>query len=487
MAISNIAQPLQKYVAGYNPVVFANDSTNKTQEGFRYIYDVYSAGTSDLLASYQIAPRYGDGYGVLHVERVLQDYLTFNFQPSGLPIKQSWVAFDVKVGESYGSDWSFTDYQFADYTGTTYNGYTELINSGGTSHPYLVGESINVTQYSAVSSTVNGIHTVLAVPASNKVVIDVIYDMSNLGFEVSGTTTFANNRRATYRDLYTYSGFVATNTAVPFITKQLAESKYVMTGTSADKKFLTSAPNGTCHTLTEDLYFNIINNYSATSYYLRIRNSNGETYRYTINNTTEPLVQLPVGPNNVTGTPVGSATLPIIKDDTTYYDLDIVTVGAVAVSETFRICIDRRCPINYGEENGGDISIAFLDRLGSFGSFAFQLKKQDNTSIKRDMYYQQFGDIVGGEWYYNITDFGDTVYNVELSRSLTLNTNWMSEADAQWFDELVSSPVTYIKWNGAYQSCTITDTQTERAYQRNQTLMRKTITIAFANNDTINI
>lgn len=485
MAISNIANPSQKYMTGYNPIVFVVDSTNKTQTGFRYVFDIYSAGTSNLLASYQIAPRIDDGYGVLFAERVLQDYLTYNFSGSSINIPESWVNYDVQVGESYGSSWIFTDYQFADYTGTTYNGFMELINTG-TTHPYIVGESINVTQYSAVSSTLNGIHTIVAVPDANTIVIDIPYDSSNLGFTVSGVTTFANNRRVVYSDLYSYDNLYAINGAVPFTSKFLNQAQYLMSGSSGTQKFLTNLPTEMRKTRTEDLFINLINDESVVAYFLYIENSNGDIFRKLIYSSSQPLVQVKVGPNNAEGTVV-SGSLPIIKDTTTWYKFWVADFLGGQISEKITINIDDRCPIDYGTDNGGDISICFLDRLGSFGSFAFQLKRQDNTSIKRDMYYKQFGDVVGGSWNYNLNEFGDSIYNVELNRTLTLNTNWMTESEAQYFDELVSSPVTFIKWNGEYQGCVITDSSYETTYQRNKTLMRKTITIAFANNDTINI
>lgn len=486
MAITNIANSGQKYNTGYNPLVFVVDSDNKDLQGFRYIFDVYSGQTDTLLASYQIAPRIDDGYGVLHVEKVLQNYLTYNFNTSSIP--QSFIQYEIKVGESYGSSWSYNDYQFFSATGTTNNGYTELYNTG-TTHSYVEGDQIFITQSDEPTSAfppLSGLHTVRFVPDPNSIVIDLVYVYANPGVLISGTTVYADNSRIVDRGLYRYSGNTAFNGVVPFVDKYFEQEDYIMSGLSTTRKFLTTCPDGIYKTPYEDMYFNIINNKQTFSYYLLSQNDNGDAFRATIV-LDELLTQVRVGPNNVAATTVVAGTAPLIKPDTLYYDVWITNNSLAQVSEKKRIYLDWRCIIDYGDNNGGNISICFLDRLGSFGSFAFQLLRQDRTNIKRDNYNKQTGYITSNRWDYSLTDNGNNIYNVNLERSLTLNTNWMTEADAHYFDELMTSPVTFIKLNDVYQRCEIADSSTETSYQRNKRLIRKTITVNISNNNEINI
>lgn len=487
MALQLISRPQDKYVAGYNPIVFVINSNNKNLEGFKYVFNIYSAGTSTQLASTQlVSPSYGTGYGVISLEKIIQNYLTFNFSGSS-QIPDSWVAFDVKVGESYGTDWEFTDYQFYNATGTTYHAYTELINiNTGVTHGYVVGDQINITQDPLTvpidNLSMNGLHTVVLSSSTTSVVIDYPYTFSNLGFEVSGVTVSANNSRAIFPDLVNYSGYVATNSAVPFVLKKINNSEYVMSGTSGDKLFLTDCPNPTQKTRNEKMWFNIINNYSTNAYYLYAQNSDGDLFRKFIADTMDPLMQQETGPANIgDGMIAVSGTGPVVKSSTTWYDVWVTNVGTGQVSEKFRINIDNRCVIN-------DYSIEFLDRMGSFGSFAFQLKQQDKSNIVRKEYNKSFGTaVIGGEWTYNTTDAGMSIYNVDLTRIITLNTNWMSEADAQYFTQLVSSPVTYLNYEGYKIRVNVKDGEYETSFHRNKTLIRKTITVAISNNDTINI
>jgi hypothetical protein len=478
MAITQIAGPDGKIVTGYNPVVFVADSTNKNELGFQYIYDIYSAGTTNLLGSFYVSPRINDGYGVIDLSSFLQSYLTYDF--GGPIIRDSWVKFDVSVGESYSDFWPYLIFSGVTATGTT-NGYTAL-NSILT-HPYQIGDQIFITQdSSSVFASLEGLHTVKAVPSSTTIIVDVPYVAYP---STTGTTKFANNTRIYDRDLSSFDNYLAVNGAVPFSDKFLDATLYSMTPNSS-KLFLTNCPNGVYKRRDEDMYFNVITNNNAfnASSYLRITTSNGGDYIQNIALSGEPMIQVAIGPNNITGTTI-SGTQPIIQSGTTWYEFKVVGANsATTSSEIFRINIDDRCPIDYDDE---EVSICFLDRLGSIGSFAFPMRRYDNTSVTRSSFNKQSGFIDSGLWDYSLEENGTTIYNVDLKRTLTLNTDWMNEADGLYFAELISSPATWIKWKGTYQRCDVVETNSENLYHRNKTLIRKTIQVNFSNNDNINI
>lgn len=496
MAITLKASPTTKYVTGYNPIVFAVDSDNKNELGFRYVFNIYSGETSQVIAKFEVPPRFGDDYGVQDLSRVLQNYLSYDFATEslgtgGADIRNSWVPFDIGIGESFQAQpWIFTDYQFFSATGTTANGYISLYNTGQT-HNYTVGQQINIVQSTFSGDTpyvyppLDGLHTIIVVPNANEIVVDLVLPLPspNFGVLVSGSTTFADNSRFEYPDLYTASGYTAFNGVVPANQKRFDSTQYIMTSFGTDKKFLSNIPNGVRKTANEDLYLNFINGGSSVPYYLNIVNSNGETFNALIINGSERLVQIGAGPHNFySGTTPQSGTLPVVKPDTEWYDIVVRSQFNLQVSETYRINIDRRCAIN-------DISICFMDRLGSFGSFAFQLKYQDNTQVERSTYNKESGFITDATWDYSMVDGGTSIYNVNLTRNLTLNTNWMTEAEARYFDELISSPVTLIKFtaDGEYEKCIVTDGGYETAQQRNKNLIRKTVNVAISVNDNINI
>lgn len=483
MAISNIAKPVHKIVAAYNPIVFVADSTNKNATGFRYVFDIYSAGTSTVLFEAEIAPRITDGYGIFFAEEVIQNYVSHNFSSSTIP--DSYFEFDVKVGETYGSSWNYDDYEFYSSGSSPYNAYTKLRQfASATTHTFSVGDQINVVQSDggALKPMLSGLHTVVVVTSPYEIVIDIPFSDVGSGPSISGVTTYADNRKQITRNMYNYSAYTAINAAVPFLDVAFDQSVYEMSGTSGNKSFVTNAPTGMRCTTYQDMWFNVLNDNSTNAYYLYIQNDSNDVFRRTIVNSSEPIIQVAVGPNNVSGTLI-SGTTGIVKTTTNYYDVWVATSAGVQVSSKFRIYIDRRCSIEYNNENA---VIAFLDRLGAFGSFAFQLKRMDKTKIKRDKYTQQAGGIVNGTWTFNAREGGTVIYNSEIERELTLNTNWMTEEESRYFDELVSSPVTFLYLDGQYQKVEVTDSNYETAYSRNKNLIKRTVTVALANNDIIN-
>ena len=99
MATSLIAKP-QTVSPVYNPLKYIYDSTNNGLEGFRYIFDIYEAGTTNKIAEFRPFPN-PDGYGEQDLSRLLQNYVSRDFDPALLTDADainSYYKYDVKVG-----------------------------------------------------------------------------------------------------------------------------------------------------------------------------------------------------------------------------------------------------------------------------------------------------------------------------------------------------------------------------------------------------
>jgi hypothetical protein len=142
--------------------------------------------------------------------------------------------------------------------------------------------------------------------------------------------------------------------------------------------------------------------------------------------------------------------------------------------------IDKRCKIE-------DYEIVFMDRLGSMVSYAFQLRAAERGTIVRTDYKQQLGGIVGDKWTYNTFDRGTTNINTQVDKTLTLNTDWMNDDMSVYFEELLTSPKTFLKVDGIYVACNVVDAAFEVTRQKNKNLIRKTITVKYSNQNAINI
>lgn len=489
MAISLIAKPSDDINPCYNPLTFVADSTNKNQPAFRYVYSLYSGNTSTLLGEFKIAPREFDGYGIFNCERYLQNYLTYDVDLTNTlnayDATKSYIEYKLGIGEEYGTDWLYDDYEFYNNTGSTFNAYTQLRQfTSGTTHTYNVGDQINVTQSDggALKPILEGLHTIVAVPSPYIIVLDVPFSSVGSGASISGVTNYADNRKVAYKNLFTISSQTAFNGAIPFTEwVNYNEVDYNMSSGSS-KEWLTKCPNNFKNTIYQDMWFNYMGDDSLYPKYLYIVTSDGDEFLQALNGNK--IEQIKVGANNIEGTAlVGS--LPIIKDTTKWYTFTITDSSTTFISKTIQINLDRRCYIDY---NGEDpYSIAFLDRLGSFGSFTFQLRRFESGTIERNSFLKQIEYTSGSEFTYNTWDKGNTIYNIKQENELVLNTNWMTESEAEYFNELISSPATFIKVDGIYIACEVKDTSVEKNKQKNKNLIRKTIRVKYSNNDPINI
>ena len=125
--------------------------------------------------------------------------------------------------------------------------------------------------------------------------------------------------------------------------------------------------------------------------------------------------------------------------------------------------------------------------MGSFQSFAFQLKTYEKGQITREMYNQHVdGQVVDGEWVYDNYAIGNRTLNTNVSNTLELNTNWMDQYDADRFQELLTSPQVFYYNGTEYRACTIEATSFENFRQRNKNLIKQSVTIKLALNTPIN-
>ena len=192
----------------------------------------------------------------------------------------------------------------------------------------------------------------------------------------------------------------------------------------------------------------------------------------------------------------------MIKPDTEYYDFWYY--DGAQFSQKYRVNIDRRVQIN-------EYVISFLDRKGSFSSFAFQLKSYERGEVTRDEFNKDVqGFVSDGEWGYNYQEFGFNTFNINVTKTLELNTNWMTQSMSDYFQELLTSPQTFLKLvqyvtteegvplldedgcpyhsaeSTAYVPCIVQTNSFEVFQQRNKNLIKQSIVVKLANNDNIN-
>lgn len=124
--------------------------------------------------------------------------------------------------------------------------------------------------------------------------------------------------------------------------------------------------------------------------------------------------------------------------------------------------------------------------MGSWSSFAFPLKVQERMDNEKLDYKTDIGFVYGTQWTYNSWDGENKTYHSSVKKQYNLTTHFMNKEMDTYFQELISSPQTYIKLKDSddWVACTILTKSLEPITRR---LIQRTITIELSSQDNINI
>jgi len=487
MAISLIAKAYPLMPA-YNPIKYIYNSTNVNIQGFKYIFDIYESGTLNKIAEYRVLPTYGTGYGEIDLSKLLQAKVSYDLELTNTTVydaTNSHYKYDVAVGEEYLTTTSYT-------ANLTNNGGNVQINVVNT---FVAGDQIVITQADGgvANPNLEGLFTVLSVGAGYLVVSSswsLVTDPT-----INGDITYADGRKTINRALRQDKNNYVFNGAIRWVEWPAYDYQDYLLNTATDKLLTTLPTDGYYATLAQDLWMDAVNNTPGGGPHRMVFENNlGDILDKNVA-ASDHVIGISVGPNNngATNLLVGSA--PLIKPGTEWYDFYYEHAGAQS-SQKYRIYLDRRIrDIEY--------HILFLDRMGSWGSFAFTGRYYEKGNVTREQFNRDVqGYVQGGSpynsWSYNTQDKGYVNSYISTDTTIDLNTNWMTEEMAQYFSELISSPETYIKkaiyddedcelpQSTEYISCNILTSSYELFKKRNKNLIRQSITIKYANNDLVN-
>ena len=119
-----------------------------------------------------------------------------------------------------------------------------------------------------------------------------------------------------------------------------------------------------------------------------------------------------------------------------YYTLQVQTTN---ISQLYTIKI--LCPNIKGYEA---IRLTWLNQWGTWDYYTFNMKSTKSITTNRTSYTQ-----LGGTWNektFKIADYkgGKKNFRVNSTEKIKLNTDFVSEAEGVWFEELINSPEVYI-------------------------------------------
>ena len=467
----------------FNEVNFYVDSTNKTKRGFRYLFKVIVNGVA-IAPIFRSPARPGDGYGVFKAAEALQCLLSFDIDRAGVAAfeaSNSYVSFNVQYGEEYLGEFtlvSFTQQTTGNYTG-------KVILTGLTGHTFLVGDQIQVNQNDdgATIPALEGIFTVLEKTAST-VTIDLNYYLIDGLTPVAGKVYYSDFRKVQYLNLNNTDGNLVFNGAYSKTAfNAINWNDYKMTAATGAKKFITAMPNN--FPLTEDqrAFFNIASLGSGVPYELIVINDAGDQFKQIINpGAGNKIVQTAVSPSGMSLTLV-AGTAPLIKPDTKFYTVRVRTSGGAVVSELRTFYIDRKC-------NKKQIYLEFVDSAGAVGSFSFPLKaelKHENTKERAEFEEGDLNEENGTFEYFEIPG-GQEVIKSEKLEGWILTTNWLTNDQLIYFNDLIDSPCVLMYMGGEFVGrVDVVTASTTTPHPDKRKLFNRSIEVRFTKQKEVNI
>jgi hypothetical protein len=477
------AQPL---MPAYNPIKYIYSSTNVLLSGFKYIFDVYESGTLNKIAEYRVMPTYSTGFGEIDLSKLLQSFVSYDLDLTNTSVYNavdSHYKYDLHVGEEYLTTTTYIN-------ALTASGVNVQINVVNT---FVAGDQINITQadLGVANPNLEGLFTVLSVGPGFLVVNSLFSLVTDA--TIDGAITYADGRKTVTRDLLLDNNNFVFNGAFKWVDWPSYNYQDYRLNGIADE-FLTTFPaknlNMYC-TLSQDMWVDAVANGSPTAPDTMVFENDGGNIFNKVVTAVDHVSGISVGPNNFGVLTLVFGTGLLIEPTTEYYDFHYERNGVVS-SATYRINIDRRIRTT-------EYSILFLDKLGSWGSFAFTLNSYEKGTVTREQFNRDVAGYINGsnQWSYDLTDRGMTNTYVSTDTTIDLATDFMTMDMATYFTELISSPFTFIKQasyavdcddpvSTDYVSCNIMTNDFQVYNQRNKNLIKQNVTIKLANNDIIN-
>jgi hypothetical protein len=472
MSTTIIAQP-QQLMPAYNPIKYIIDNTNKNEPGFRYIFTIYSASAShipaNVVAQYKVLPEFGTGYGEQDISKLMQSLVTFD--ESGISgsapynVSESWYQYDVDLGFEFVDKKTYTDPLLISGVNV------QIVTTAA--HGFILGDQIVITQADGgvANPALEGLHTVISVDSATAFTVNLNYYTNITDATINGFINYADNRKTiTLDDVLVidkevfngaFNLFINNNDNTPFSSVSYlgTSGTLLMTSNPYPQSFAPSA-------------------FAGALFYYNLRVYAGDTYTVEWHDMSSNLL------DSQTFTPAADGIYAVFVGPTALVTKDY-TVGIYSVSffaELYYFTYDNRCTIN-------DQQLIYLDRMGSWQSFAFQLKTYEKGQITREQYNQHIdGQVVSTEWVGVVLQKGFRTYNTNVTKTFELNTNYMDQTDANRFQELLTSPQVYYYSVDSNKlcACIIENNSFEVFRQRNKNLIKQSVTIRLAQQDPIN-
>jgi hypothetical protein len=416
MAITIEQKPLKNnFPAGQQVIYTVSDSSVDTYYNFKYICEVRisdamnitQSSTFERVAIFKTTPN-NAGVGIFDLQPFIESYVS----PQ-----------NTGVGESGASS---SEYKTVAYTLNTPHPI-HLIDKYCRNANGMKGLAVKFKAEG--STTQNGAVTIISGTESNGRQLymfngvlhqdnpltltsgDYGFDLSNAGlYTVETDGKFLTNAPTTqYANINDY-GTVGMLNGLPSTTQRIAKLNF---------QYFKKDGSSVTETVLQD--------YSA----------GGWSVGTALNSTTQLFLFAGIYPANLRNW--SSTFQALVTADT----IDYYTVQAEALSGNLaqKYTIHINCPNTKGYES---IRLTWLNQWGAWDYYTFTQKSIRSLTTNRTTYNQMSGTWNDSQYHINGYKGGRKNFRVNSTERIVVNTDYISEENSAWFEDLINSPEVYI-------------------------------------------
>lgn len=266
---------------------------------------------------------------------------------------------------------------------------------------------------------------------------------------------------------------------------------YTINTVSTTKKFLTTSPRTLDINTGQSvfLYF-IVNTANAVTNY-ELKTYDGYNAGGSVINTasvsnlvpdtgtefSSTYLSIAVGTEdivNMNSLVMSGSTPATVLNGAKSYTVQLRNSSGDYTSELFTFNIDQVCT------KYTPVRLHWLNSLGGFDSFNFNLKSIEEDDIKKESYVKQPNVFNGLTYTYQKDARGMVDYDIRKTKKLTINTDYLTDEQSAWMLDLISSPVVYLEQNNELISVTCKERRFKKMTSLNDKLPQYTFDIEYA-------
>ena len=292
------------------------------------------------------------------------------------------------------------------------------------------------------------------------------------GASTTSGTKFAYNGSFTFNDFVSYNDtdyLIATTGTKKFMTDMRGGNIRIKTGQRFELGIMTAAgasqPVKNIVVKTYGISGSLLGTYKIANSF-----SAGTT-------TPDKFLSVLVGTGDLNSTTLGSGSQPVITDSVYTYTVQVENNSAAIVSETLTFEIDRRCYM------ADEVRLYWLNSLGRIDSFNFNFASDVSMEVVKSTFRKLNGSMSGSTFSYTRHETGLTNFYTESNQKLKIRTDYITNIEAEWLQNFVSSPIHWAEVDGNIVSVVLdTKTYNVQTIEKNK-LFSVEFDLTFANSD----